>query len=418
MYGPFVKTIVWSLPLLSLAYSADNRVQAAKSRQLEARAQTLGPTPIRTCTTIGASGSYQVVNPISGNNCLTITGGAVNLSCATGAIIGNVGATLSHPALAISNASVSITGCTIQITGTSQNFINSPVSAVSSTLTLTGDTVIGGETYLQQSNTTINQGAYETLQVSGGSATFNNNPSFTATPNRGYVSYVVSVNSGAVLTAHSGTLAGNWSGKTAQQAAITARDGVDDILLLDHVGYGGTIRNMTLSGAFDMGVENIGPLTGWMISDNQLSRMGYGCIGGWYASSWDGNNVQRNTCHVSASAVSSTPRLFSWAYYQWGGAFDPIIYFRNNNITDNSWVPDSTVRAGYALWVDPTYATAYKSTLVASNNIFARNTFRSSVFVAILVHLLPAAAILDGGGNTADSVKWPDQPAPYPLQFQ
>ena len=413
-----MKIILRMLPLVLPAVALSGGVQGGEYVQRQIRSLGVPQTPIRTCTTINTSGSYQVMNPISGNNCLNVTGGSVNLSCASGATIGNVGATLSHPALAISNANVTITGCTIQITGTSQNFINSPLSAVNSTVTLTGDTVIGGETYLNNSSTTINQGSYETLQVNRGSATFNNNPSFTATPNRGYVSYVVSVNNGAVLTAHSGTLAGNWSGKTAEQAAINARDGVDDALLLDHVGYGGTIRNMTMSGAFDLAVENIGPVSGWMISDNQLSHVGYACIGGWYASSWDGNNVQRNTCRVSANAVSATPRLFSWAYYQWGGAFDPIIYFRNNNVTDNSWVPDSTVRAGYAMWVDPTFAAAYKSTLVVSNNIFARNSFRSSAFVAILAHMLPAAAILDGGGNSADSVKWPDQPAPYPLIFQ
>jgi hypothetical protein len=221
-----------------------------------------------------------------------------------------------------------------------------------------------------------------------------------------------------VLFAYSGTLTGNWSGKTTEAVASTTGDGIDDTLLLDHVGSGGIVRNMSFTGAFDMGVENIGLVAGWMISDNQFSHVGYGCIGGWYASSWDGNNLQRNTCQVSANAVSPTPRLFSWAYYQWGGAFDPTIYFRDNNVTDNLWVPDSTVRAGYALWLDSTFATAYKSVLITSNNTFARNNFTSSASVPISAHMLPATAIIDGGGNSGTSVTWPDQAAPYPLKFQ
>lgn len=359
------------------------------------------------------------MNPISGDNCLTVTGGSITVSCAAGATIGTVASSLSQPAVNISgNASVTLTGCTIQVTGTSsQTFVTSPITAINSSVTLTGDTVVGGETYLQNSVTTINGGTYETLQVNGGTATFTNNPSFSATLKRGYITHVVLVNNGGVLFARSGTLTGNWSGTTTEAVASTTGDGIDDNLILDHVGYGGIVQNMSFTGAYDMAIENIGLLAGWTISDNQFSNMGYACVGGWYASSWDGNNVQRNTCRISANAVSPTPRLFSWAYYQYGAVFDPLIYFRNNNVTDNSWVPDSTVRAGYALWLDLTLTTVFQTTLVASNNTFARNNFRPSV-LPISAHMIPASAIIDGGGNFGNSVTWPDQPAPYPLKFQ
>ncbi len=380
-------------------------------------ATVVAQTPVNTCTAINTSGSYQIMNPISGDNCLTVTGGSVTVSCAPGATIGNIATQQSLPAVNITgNTNVTLSGCTVQVTGTSQSFIKSPISAINSVLTLTGDTVIGGETYLQNSVTTINGGTYEALQVNGGSATFNNNPSFTATPGRGYITHVVWVNNGGVLFAHSGTLTGNWSGTTTEAVAVANGDGIDDTLLLDNVGYGGIVQNLSFTAAFDVGIENLGLVAGWTISDNQFSHMGFGCVGGWYASSWDGNTLQRNTCRVSANAVSSSPRLFSWAYYQWGGAFDPIIYFRNNNITDNVWLPDSTVKAGYALWLDPTFATAYGSTLVASGNTFAGNTLRPSTS-PVAVHMLPVSAIVDRGSNVGTAVTWPDQQAPYPLQF-
>jgi hypothetical protein len=181
IFGPFVKTTFWFLPLAFSTIALGDHAQGGQRgvRALSAVAQT----PITTCTTITTSGSYQVIKPISGNNCLTVTAGSVSVSCAAGATIGNVASNQSQPAVNISNnASVTLTGCTVQVAGTSQTLITSPVSAIISTVTLTGDTVVGGETYLQSSATTINGGTYETLQVNGGSATFNNNPSFTASP--------------------------------------------------------------------------------------------------------------------------------------------------------------------------------------------------------------------------------------------
>jgi parallel beta-helix repeat protein len=197
------------------------------------------------------------------------------------------------------------------------------------------------------------------------------------------------------------TIDGAWKG----DLATWSMQGTDDGIVLEFES-GDTIQDNTITNVFDAGFETVGMITNTVIAGNSFTNAGFTGIGSYHGTSWVGNTVVANT-------VSQSPSLAYFFYGDNATAYDgdsfTAIDFEGNAFSGNTFrnpsslPPAQTGRHVASMVMNfaglNEGGAALPLPLTASNDTIAENRLPTTIAGFAL---FPAAAFVDGGGNTCN----------------
>jgi len=364
-------------------------------------AAALGPvappaTIISACGEITQSGNYILNSDLqgtSGSTCLIIHDTSnIHLDCQGHTISGvNVPSTISGT-LEISSVTLfSVTGCKLSVAqGWALNIQRSHQGIISNN-TIQGLTVSSlydsiGSSQLQVLNNTFTGEYYQAY--TDDSIVSNNVFNLPTNDGSG-----ISSQNGANNLIIANTIFGNWNGG---DNLIGADDG---IVLGNETGT--IVKQNTIYGVFDCGIETVYMITNVTIQGNTIQKSGVSGIGSWYGTNWQNNLVDNNTVTQSSSLF-----LFYRIYDLLPG--ENHMYFQNNQFTGNHFSsPMNPIGPAATFDFETMGTTIPVAEETLASNTFSNNDFDLSELSPIF---LPETMIIDGGGNLCSASSDPAFP--------
>jgi hypothetical protein len=148
---------------------------------------------------------------------------------------------------------------------------------------------------------------------------------------------------------------------------------------------------------WDAGIESVGTLARTLIADNRIRHCLIAAVGAFWDTSWTGNTIRHNF-------AEDVPALFM-IFNNRISSVKPqgTVYFKDNRFEGNvlrsprASVPGA-IKVGGTIDFENLFVRPQEGTTppVLENNVLIGNDFGSDVWSPLL---LPADAIVDGGGN-------------------